>query len=79
LEARSAGDFLIFRNAPSWGRQDDFENVLVELGCNYEQRKSSAMAAFDQPVMSQMLSTRLDARTQCSCHRALLDVQKRNP
>lgn len=43
----SAGDFLVFRNAPSWGRLTDFENVLVELGCNYEQRKSSAMADLD--------------------------------
>ena len=43
----SAGDFLIFRNAPSWGRQTDFEDVLVEIGCKSEQRKSSAMADLD--------------------------------
>lgn len=43
----SAGDFLVFRNASSWGRPTDFENVLVELGCKYELRKSSAMADLD--------------------------------
>jgi hypothetical protein len=47
LEARSAGDFLVLRNGPSWGRPTDFEDVLVELGCKYEQRKSSAMADLD--------------------------------
>lgn len=43
----SAGNFLVFRNASSWGRPTDFENVLDELGCNYEQRESSAMADLD--------------------------------
>jgi hypothetical protein len=47
LEARSAGDFLVFRNDPSWGRTDDFEKVLVEIGCKFEQRESSAMADLD--------------------------------
>ncbi len=47
LEARSSSEFLVFRNDPSWGRPTDFEEVLVELGCKSEQRKSSAMADLD--------------------------------
>ncbi len=30
LEARSAGDSLVFRNTPSWGRSTDFVDVLGE-------------------------------------------------
>jgi len=47
LEAGSAGDFLIFRNTPSWGRSTDFADVVGELGCKYEKRESSAMADVD--------------------------------
>ena len=47
LPQAPAGNFLVFRNKSSWGRLTDFENVLTELGCNYEQRKSSAMADLD--------------------------------
>lgn len=47
VNARSTGDFLVFRNGSSWGRLTDFENVLGELGSNYEQRESSTMADLD--------------------------------
>jgi hypothetical protein len=47
FEARSACDFLVFRNGTSWGRRTDFENVLAALGCNCEQRDSSAMENLD--------------------------------
>ena len=46
-QARSTGNFLIFRNKSSWNRLTDFENVLTEIGCNYEQRESSKMANLD--------------------------------
>ena len=46
-QAHSTGNFLVFRNTSSWGRKTDFENVLIELGCKYEQRASSTMANLD--------------------------------
>ena len=57
VEARSTGDFLVFRNRPSWNRLTDFENVLVELGCNYEQRESSTMADLDLSPYSVIIIT----------------------
>lgn len=41
--ARSSKNVLVFRNKPSWGRLTDFENVLVQIGCNYKQQTSSKM------------------------------------
>ena len=47
LKAPSEDNFLVFRNFSSWGRPTDFERVLAELGCNYEERKSSEMINLD--------------------------------
>lgn len=43
----SGGNFLVFRNQSSWGRITDFENVLVEIGSQHEQKGSNSMSETD--------------------------------
>jgi RNA polymerase sigma factor (sigma-70 family) len=38
---------LLFRNEPSWNRKRDFEEVLTELGFNFEVKTSSDMGTID--------------------------------